>query len=116
MQETHTTTSGVRTSEVEIPIHKTSSGIGSAGTGIQKSGSSSHIKIVEIQGPVYPVERHHEFPKDVPPHEGPHGKDELKYPVLGVDGAHHFSEKPAVHVELQKELHGPMYDVEHSHK
>ena len=77
---------------------------------------ASNIKIVEIQGPIYPVEHHHEYPKDVPKHEAAHGKDELKYPVLGVDEKHHYSEKQAVQVELQKELHGPMYDVEHSHK
>ena len=62
------------------------------------------------------MDRKHEFPKDVPPHEPPHGKDDLKYPVLGVEGSHHFSEKQAVQVELAKPLHGPMYDVEHSHK
>ena len=97
--------------------HKSSSSASYVGGhDLQKSGSSTHIKIVEIQGPIYPVDRKHEFPKDVPPHEAPHGKDDLKYPVLGIDGAHHFQEMPTAHIELDKQLHGPMYDVEHSHK
>ena len=79
-------------------------------------GPENSVKNVEIQGPIYPVDRKHEFPKDVPKHEGTHGKDDLKYPVLGIEGAHHFQERPSAHVELAKELHGPMYDVEHGHK
>ena len=102
--------------ETEMTSSHKSSTTSYGGSGLQKSGSSSHVKNVEIQGPIYPVDRKHEFPKDVPKHEGTHGKDDLKYPVLGIEGAHHFQERPSAHVELAKELHGPMYDVEHGHK
>merc|ERR1712060_180518 len=36
----------------------------STGTSYPLQGSGSAVKIEEIQGPVYPVERKHEYPKD----------------------------------------------------
>ena len=87
----------------------------SAGTSYPLQGSGSAVKIEEIQGPVYPVERKHEYPKDVPPRGEAKGKDDIKFPVYGVEKSHSFVDKAPYH-ESDKILQGPSYDVEHSHK
>ena len=68
-----------------------------------------------MNAPVYPVEHQHDFPKDPPVRDDPKGKDDLKFPVLGVEGKHSFKDKAPAHHE-QKNLQRPAYDVEHKHK
>ncbi len=45
---------------------------------------------ISVKGPVYNVERQHQFPKDVPKREQSAGKDDLKFPVMGVESKHSF--------------------------
>ena len=88
---------------------------GGASSSYPLQGSGSAVKIEEIQGPIYPVERKHEYPKDLPPREEARGKDNLKFPVYGVEKSHSFVDKAPYH-ESDKILQGPSYDVSHSHK
>ena len=88
---------------------------GGASTSYPLQGSGSAVKIEEITGPIYNVERKHEYPKDVPPREEAKGKDNLKFPVYGVEKSHSFVDKAPYH-ESEKILQGPSYDVQHTHK
>ena len=68
----------------------------------------------EINAPVYPVEVKHNFPPETPVREPAPGCDDLKFPVLGVEGKHQY--KAATPAPLDdKKLVGPAFDVQHTH-
>jgi hypothetical protein len=112
---------GVKTTTVET----SGDGGGGKSYSVEKSSSSSSFKTEkyaashhdtsEIQAPIYPVERTHAYPKDVPKREKSAGADDLKHPVsVGVASSHSFKDTAPAHHE-QKKLQGPAYDVEHKH-
>jgi len=81
--------------------------------GLEKHAGIHH-DTSEIQAPVYPIERKHQYPKDVPQRKDAPSKDDLKQPVLGVEGKHQFVDKAPPRHE-QKLLQGPSYDVDRKH-
>ncbi len=77
----------VTTHKHEIP--KPGAG-GSEAYSLQHSVSFSELKGPEVNAPVYPAEIKHNFPPDAPPREAAPGADDLKFPVLGVEGKHQY--------------------------
>lgn len=68
---------------------------------LQRSKSGSQLKGPDVNAPVYPSDVHHNFPPDTPKREEAPGKDDLKFPVLGVDGKHNYKEKtPAGNLKI----------------
>ena len=68
----------------------------------------------ETHGPIMPVERRHQFPKDTPARQESKSKDELQFPVMVQDGGHQFAEVPKSGDKIEK-LTGPVLEVSHSH-
>jgi len=68
----------------------------------------------EVHGPLYPVERKHQFPKDPPPREDPKFKNDLKFPVYVAEGSHSFQEIPKAGEKVSS-LSGPVREVDHAH-
>ncbi len=81
---------------------------------MEKSVSMTEMRGPEINAPVYPVEVKHNFPPDVPVREEAPGKDDLKFPILGVEGKHSYKEQTPSGLD-DKHLSGPIYDVQRSH-
>ena len=69
----------------------------------------------ETHGPILPVERKHQFPKDTPARVESKSKDELQFPVMVQEGTHQYAEVPKAN-EKQQKLTGPVLDVSHSHQ
>merc|ERR1719495_2019363 len=68
----------------------------------------------ETHGPILPVERKHQYPKDPPVRQESKAKDDFKFPVMVEEGSHQFAEVPKAGEKVQK-LTGPVLDVKHSH-
>ena len=50
--------------------------------------------LTEVHGPLYPVERKHEFPRDPPQKVESKGKDDIQFPVYVAEGGHQYAEVP----------------------
>merc|ERR1719481_292730 len=70
--------------------------------------------LTEVHGPLYPVDRKHEFPRDPPAKVESKSKDEIQFPVYVADGQHQYAEVPKA-AETAQTLKGPVLDVSHSH-
>ena len=81
---------------------------------LEKSKSRTEMAGPEINAPVFPVETKHNFPPEAPAREPAPGKDDLKFPILGVDGKHQYKAETPKPLD-EKHLHGPAFDVEHTH-
>ena len=81
---------------------------------LQKSYSKTELAGPEIAAPIFPVEIKHGFPSPVPGREEAPGKDDLKFPVLGVDGKHQYK-APTPKTEADKKLSQPVFDVDRAH-
>ena len=68
----------------------------------------------ETHGPILPVERKHQFPKDPPARVESKAKDDFKFPVMVEEGGHSFAEVPKAGEKVAK-LTGPVLEVSHSH-
>merc|ERR1719342_1123920 len=68
----------------------------------------------ETHGPILPVERKHQFPRDTPARVESKSKEELQFPVMVQEGSHQYAEVPKAN-EKQQKLTGPVLDVGHSH-
>ena len=68
----------------------------------------------EVHGPLYPVSRQHNYPKDTPARDESKTKDELKFPVYVAEGTHSFQEIPKSGEKVNT-MTGPVLDVQHSH-
>ena len=103
-------------SEATVTIQKSSSTTKmEGGYNVERSVSMTEMKGPEVSAPVFPMEvSKHNYPPEAPPHEQAHGKDDLKYPVYGVDGKHQYKEKTPKPLE-EKHLTGPVFEVERSH-
>ena len=68
----------------------------------------------ETHGPILPVERKHQFPKDTPTRAESTSKDDFKFPVMVQEGGHQFAVVPKSGEKIEK-LTGPVLEVSHSH-
>lgn len=98
----------------EVKIHHTSSASAMEALNLQRSKSGADMKAPEVSAPVYPVEVKHNFPPEPPVREPPFTKDDLKFPVLGVEGKHSYKEKTPAPLD-EKHLAGPIFDVQRDH-
>ena len=105
---------GSTATEATVTVQKSTSSSNVDGFVLQRSKSGRELMGPEVVGPVYPVDVKHNFPPDVPKREDAPGKDDLKFPVLGVDGKHSFKDKAPAGLD-EKHLTGPIFDVERSH-
>lgn len=95
-------------------MQKSSSGAALDNYSLGRSKSGSELKGPEVNPPVYPAEVKHGFPPDVPVREEAPGKNDLKFPVLGVEGKHNYKDKAPAGLD-DKHLTGPIFDVQRSH-
>ena len=88
---TETTSGGGGGDGGSFAVQRTASGsaVSANQFGVEKFAGIKH-DTSEMRGPVLPVDRAHNFPKDIPKREEAPEKDKLKFPVLGVEKSHSF--------------------------
>merc|ERR1740137_371968 len=84
-------------------------------SGLPPTGQKFQVpELHETHGPILPVERKHQFPRDPPARVESKSKDELQFPVMVQDGSHKYAEVPKANEKITK-LTGPVLEVAHSH-